>query len=96
LLDEAEQIFANQTFLNNGEVSMQLYTFEEMAGLLEECGLEIIERASTPTIINSPDESKYSADDDKWERLKALELKACQIPELLGIGTHLLCIARKP
>jgi hypothetical protein len=45
-------------------------------------------------IINSRDEAQYRTE-EKWERLKALELKACQTPELLGIGTQLLCVAKK-
>ena len=95
LLDEAEQIFEKNVFLNNGAVEMRLYTMEEMTGLLEECGLEIIEKASTPVVINSRDEANYRSNDAQWERLKALELKACQRPELLGIGTQLLCVTRK-
>jgi ubiquinone/menaquinone biosynthesis C-methylase UbiE len=94
LLDEAEEIFEHQEFLNNGQVEMHLYTVAEMAGLLTACGLEILEWASTPVIINSRDEGKYSAE-EQWQRLKALEFKACQKPELLGIGTQLLCVARK-
>jgi len=31
----------------------------------------------------------------KVREAKALELKMCEEPELLGIGTHLLCVARR-
>jgi hypothetical protein len=65
-----------------------------LTGLLKEAGCEIMEVASTPTIINSLDESKYHAE-EKWAKLKDLELATCTVPELLGIGSHLLFVARK-
>jgi len=94
LLDEATNMYATNEFLNNGEVKAHLYTVTEMTGLLKEAGCEIMEVASTPTIINSLDEVKYR-EEEKWKKLKALEMKVCTVPELLGIGSHLLCVARK-
>lgn len=94
LLDEAESMYTTNEFLNDGEVKARLYTVTEMAGLLTQAGCEIVKVASTPTIINSLDESKYH-EEARWEKLKALELKACTAPELLGIGSQLLYIARK-
>jgi S-adenosylmethionine-dependent methyltransferase len=94
LIDEVSDMFSTSEFLNNGEVRAHLYTVTEMMGLIKEAGCEIMEVASTPTIINSLDESKYH-DEERWAKLKALELAACTTPELLGIGSHLLCVARK-
>ena len=94
LLDEAESMYATNEFLNDGEVKAHLYTVAEMSGLLTQAGCEIVEVASTPAIINSLDESKYHQK-ARWEKLKALELKACTVPELLGIGSQLLYIVRK-
>ena len=50
--------------------------------------------ASTPTFADTIDKSMYD-DDEKWRKLKALELEVCTKPELLGMGDHLLFIARK-
>lgn len=94
LLDEAAAMYAASEFLNNGEVKARLYTVAELTGLLKGAGCEIIEVASTPTIISSLDEGQYH-DEAKWRQLKALELSVCAVPELLGIGSHLLCVAKK-
>ena len=94
LLEEVAQMFSANEFLNNGEVRAHLYTVAEMTKFIKEAGCEILEVASTPTIINSLDESKYH-EEAKWAKLKSLEWAACTVPELLGIGSHLLCIAKK-
>ena len=94
LLDEVEEMAASVEFLNNGQVRAHLYTVGEMRGLLEDAGCLTIEIASTPVIINSLDEVKYH-EAGRWEKLKALELKLCTVPELLGIGSHLLFVATK-
>lgn len=94
LLDEAAAMYSASEFLNNGEVKARLYTVAELTGLLKGAGCEIIEVASTPVIISSLDEGKYHQE-MKWEKLKALELSVCTAPELLGIGSQLLCVARK-
>ena len=94
LLSEVLEMYETNEFLNNGVVNAHLYTVTEMRELVQEAGCEIMELASTPTIINSLDESKYH-DEKKWEELKALEFRVCTVPELLGIGSHLLCVARK-
>jgi hypothetical protein len=70
-----------------------LYTVAELTALIKEVGCEIVETASTPTLIDSWEQSGYP--EEKQEKLKALELKVCTIPELLGMGHHLFCVARK-
>jgi ubiquinone/menaquinone biosynthesis C-methylase UbiE len=71
-----------------------LYTAEEMVELLLEQGCEVLEMASTPTFADTIDISGY-LEGGQWEKLKALELEMCTRPELLGMGLHLLFVARK-
>ncbi len=71
----------------------RLYTVAELTALIQEAGCEVLEIASTPTLVSSWDQSMYPA--EKREKLKALELKICTVPELLGMGHHLFCVARK-
>jgi ubiquinone/menaquinone biosynthesis C-methylase UbiE len=71
-----------------------LYTVDEMAELLEGQGCEVLEVASTPTFTDTIDASQY-LEAQKWAELKALELEMCTSPELLGMGLHLLFVARK-
>ena len=71
-----------------------LYTIDEMKSLLEENNCKVLEIASTPAFSDTFDKSIYY-DKKKWEKLKKLELEHCTKPELLGIGHHLLFIARK-
>jgi SAM-dependent methyltransferase len=72
-----------------------LYTVKEMVELLEEQGCEVLEIASTPTFADTYDTSQYVGQQE-WAKLKALELEMCTRPELLGMGLHLLFVARKP
>lgn len=95
LIDNAIDMYETDEWSPVGdEVRSHLYTVAEVRELVSEAGCEPLELASTPVVINSLDESKYHSG-EKWEKLKALELKVCTEPELLGIGTHLLCVARK-
>jgi hypothetical protein len=41
------------------------------------------------------EEDSEEACQDKWEKLKALEMQLCTKPELLGVGFHLLFVVRK-
>ncbi len=96
LIDDAMNMYETGEWLSVGddEVKSHLYTLGEVKDLVESSGCEIFEMASTPTVINSLDESRYH-EPEKWQKLIDLELKACTTPELLGIGTHILCIAKK-
>ena len=71
-----------------------LYTVDEMTEMLDATGCDVIEVASTPTFADTMDEDQYSAPSER-AKLKALELKMCTSPELLGMGLHLLFVARK-
>jgi ubiquinone/menaquinone biosynthesis C-methylase UbiE len=71
-----------------------LYTVTEMTGLLEKQGCEVLAVASTPTFSDTIDTSQYM-DPQHWPKLEALELEMCTKPELLGMGLHLLFVARK-
>ncbi len=94
LLDEAISIHTTSECYCGMGPKTHLYTVDEMTELLENAGCELLEVASTPTFTDTFDGSLYS-EEEKWEQLKALELEVCTKPELLGMGHHLLFIARK-
>jgi hypothetical protein len=71
-----------------------LYTVLGMNSIIEECGCEVKVVASSPSISDTLDTSEYY-ERGLWGQLKELELEICTRPELLGIGLHLLFIARK-
>jgi SAM-dependent methyltransferase len=94
LLDEALAIHeTGETRCGMGPRT-HLYTVEEMTRLLEAQGCEVLEVASTPTISDTVDTSEFS-DPGEWAKLKELEIELCTRPELLGVGLHLLFVARK-
>jgi len=64
-----------------------------LTALIEDAGCEVVEVASTPTLVDTWAQNKYL--EEERERLKALELALCTAPELLGMGHHLFCVARK-
>jgi SAM-dependent methyltransferase len=70
-----------------------LYTVSEMTELIEGAGCQVLEVASTPTLSDTFDHELY-AGSSRWEALKRLELALCTRPELLGMGLHLLFVAR--
>jgi SAM-dependent methyltransferase len=71
-----------------------LYTVAQMRSLLEENGCQLLEVASTPSLSDTVDVTPFIKA-DQWEQLKELELQICSRPELLGVGLHLLFVARK-
>lgn len=94
LLDEAIQIYETGECVDGMGGRTHLYTVDEMTAHLQEAGCEVLEVASTPTFTDTIDKSMYD-EPEKWARLKALELQVCTLPELLGMGHHLLFVARK-
>ncbi|MFN2270914.1 MAG: class I SAM-dependent methyltransferase [Anaerolineae bacterium] len=100
LLDKAIEISKTSECYSVG-ARTHLYTIEEMTKLLESAGCEILEIASTPTLADTIDKHAFFAElseeafQDKWKKLKALEMQLCTRPELLGVGLHLLFVARK-
>ena len=92
-IDGAKEILkSSETYCGMGPKT-HLYTIEEMKGLLADEGCEILETASTPTFTDTLDKSLYY--DERWAELKELEMTVCTVPELLGMGHHLLFIAKK-
>ena len=71
-----------------------VYTVDEMTELLERNGCRVLEVASTPTLTDTVDATRFQHRGE-WERLKMLELELCTRPELLGMGLHLLFVATK-
>ena len=99
-LDKAIEIYETSECYSVG-ARTHLYTIEELTTLLESAGCEILEIASTPTLADTIDKRAFFAELDeeafqsKWKKLKALEMQLCTKPELLGVGLHLLFVARK-
>jgi ubiquinone/menaquinone biosynthesis C-methylase UbiE len=71
----------------------RLYTASELTTLLKNAGCEIMEVGSTPILADSWEQNSYPK--EKQQKLIELELKFCTLPELLGAGHHLFCVARK-
>jgi ubiquinone/menaquinone biosynthesis C-methylase UbiE len=92
-VDEAGAVYEASQYEAGEGAYARLYTVAEIVQLLTEAGCKILEIASTPTVVNTWEQNAYSA--EQWQKLKALELKVCQVPELLGVGHHLFCIAQK-
>ena len=93
-LEEAARIYESaETDCGMGPRT-HLYTVQEMITLLEHHGCDVLDIASTPAFGDTFDTSQY-AEESKWERLKALEKELCTVPELLGVGLHLLFVAQK-
>lgn len=94
LLDEVLAINGtSETYCGMGPRT-HLYTVDEMTTLLEQGGCEVLKVASTPTFTDTIDQSMYYGEQE-WQKLKALELEVCTKSELLGMGLHLLFIAKK-
>lgn len=92
-LETALEIYEAGEYEAGDGAFAHLYTVNELTTLLREAGCEIIEIASTPILMSSWEQSSYPK--ENRQRLKELELKLCTVPELLGIGHHLFCVARK-
>ena len=94
LIEEALAIHENSECRCGMGPRTHLFTVEEMTELLEGQGCDVLEIASTPTFADTIDTSRYM-EQRKWAKLKELELEMCTRPELLGMGLHLLFVARK-
>lgn len=95
-LNEAIAIMNNNQTRCGMGIDTYVYSVEEMTHLLRNNGCEILEIASTPTFTDTllpKMKNKYKT--EKWSELKKLEMELCVIPELLGVGSHLLFVARK-
>jgi ubiquinone/menaquinone biosynthesis C-methylase UbiE len=71
----------------------RLYTAGELSEMLESAGCEILEVGSTPILLSSWEQA--SCPEERRGKLKELELKLCTVPELVGTGHHLFCVAKK-
>lgn len=94
-LDEAVRMYETSEYEAGEGAYARLYTVAELTGLLEQAGCEVLEVVSTPTLMVSWGPNMYGEDEEKWKKLRELELKVCAVPELLGMGRHLFCVARK-
>jgi len=92
-VDEATEVYEAGMYEAGEGVFAHLYTANELSVLLKNAGCEILEIGSTPVLNNAWEQSSYPK--ENREKLKALELKFCTVPELVGVGHHLFCVARK-
>lgn len=92
-LDTAMEVYETSAYQAADGLYARLYTAAELTNQLEQTGCEVLDIASTPTILDGWDQSSYPK--ESREKLVALELGVCTVPELLGVGHHLLCVARK-
>jgi SAM-dependent methyltransferase len=93
-LAEALAIHENSETVCGMGPRTHLYTVGEMVGLLEGQGCRVLQVASTPTFSDTLDANLYD-EPERWEALRQLELEYCTRPDLLGMGLHLLFVARK-
>lgn len=93
LLDVAVDVYKAGQYEAGEGMFARLYTVAELTALIEDAGCEVVEVASTPTLLDTWAQNEYL--EKERERLKALELEVCTAPELLGMGHHLFCVARK-
>jgi ubiquinone/menaquinone biosynthesis C-methylase UbiE len=94
-LDEAIKIQRTGNCLDDwASIPTHLYTVNEMIELLMKNDCKIIEVASTPTFSETFDYGLFR-EKRGWNKLKKLEMDLCTCPELLGIGDHLLFVAKK-
>ncbi len=92
-LEITAEVYETGVYEAGEDTFARLYTANELTTMLKNAGCEIMEIGSTPILANSWEQSSYPK--EKRQKLKELELKFCTIPELLGIGHHLFCVARK-
>ena len=93
-LDEAIRINRTQQTHCGMGPKTHVYDITEMKRLLEKNGCKVLEIASTPTVADTVDQGLFR-EPKEWAKLKKLEMEICTKPELLGIGNHLLFIAKK-
>jgi ubiquinone/menaquinone biosynthesis C-methylase UbiE len=94
-LDEAARMVETGEYEVGEGAHAHLYTVVELTRMVEQAGCEIVEVVSTPTLTVSFGPNVYAGDEEKWRKLKELELRVCAEPELIGAGHHLFCVARK-
>jgi ubiquinone/menaquinone biosynthesis C-methylase UbiE len=92
-LESTIEVFEASEYEAGESAFAHLYTVSELTSLIKAAGCEIIEIASTPILVDSWEQSSYPQ--ENREKLKELELKVCTVPELVGMGHHLFCVARK-
>jgi ubiquinone/menaquinone biosynthesis C-methylase UbiE len=92
-LEVATEVYEAGEYEAGENTFARLYTASELTTLLKNAGCKIIEVGSTPILMNSWEQGSYP--EEKRQNLKELELKFCTVPELLGTGHHLFCVARK-
>ncbi len=93
-LNEALKMHKSGNCIDGMGVPTHLYTIDEMTELLAKNKCKVLEVASTPTFSETFDSSFFHAQPE-WNKLKKLELDLCTCPELLGVGDHLLFVAKK-
>jgi len=95
MIGQALDIHNDTEFTDGLGIKSHLYTVQEIVELLRNNGCEILEVASTPVFTHTANKKTYYKNLEKLEILKILEYKYCTKPELLGLGHHILVVAKK-
>ena len=95
LVEQALDIHNNKMFIDGQGVKSHLYTVQEITELLIYNGCDILEIASTPVFTHTANQEIYSKNLEKLKILQTLEYAYCTKPELLGLGHHILVVAKK-
>src|SRR5262245_14810081 len=102
-------VSANQKITNTGDISsktfperkntfMHLFRAVELKEWLSKKKLEMLELSASSCLSLTWGESLREIRNDaaKWNELLRMELDACTDEGCLGMGTHLIAVARKP
>lgn len=95
MVGQALDIHNNETFIDGLGVKSHLYTVQEITNLLRSNGCDILEVASTPVFTHTAKPEIYSKNLKQSKILQSLEYTYCTKPELLGLGHHILVVAKK-
>jgi len=95
LLKESVNIHENSEFIDGMGVKSHLYTPEEINGLLQKNGFRVVETATNPVFTSFCEMDELMGNEEEFKSLEFLEYEYCTNPELLGLGHHIVVVARK-
>lgn len=79
--------------LNNGH-GMRMYTFQELKGVLERTGCNVVAASASNGLTVGAAELD-TTDEARWEMLLRWERTACREPGALDSGTHIIAVAQR-
>jgi SAM-dependent methyltransferase len=104
----ATPIPVNQKIISTGDITastfperkgnfMHLFRVEELRNWLEKFPLQLVDLSASNCLSLAWNEmlKEIKSDREKWDELLRMELAACSDPGGLGMGTHLIAVAKK-